>query len=111
MLLNGKLNIYSETEEECGVWLGEKLYKKTTNIGALPNNSTKKITHNIVNIKRIVSVEGAAYNSSGTTLPLPYAAEDGLSILLFANKTEISITTKTNRADYMGYATLLYTKL
>ncbi|RGU89796.1 hypothetical protein DWW31_18255 [Clostridium sp. AF15-17LB] len=109
--LNSKLNIYSETEEECGVWLGEKLYKKTTNIGALPNKSTKKITHNIVNIKRIVSVEGAAYNSSGTTLPLPYAAEDGLSILLFANKTEISITTKTNRADYMGYATLLYTKL
>ena len=109
--INSKLNIYSETEEECGVWLGEKLYKKTTNIGALPNNSTKKITHNIVNIKRIVSVEGAAYNSSGTTLPLPYAAEDGLSILLFANKTEISITTKTNRADYMGYATLLYTKL
>lgn len=108
--------IYSETEREIGVWTdGKPLYQKTIDFGALPNNTTKTVAHNISNLERIVEIKGAAsYPTAGANIAIPYVVNQtttiGLQTQMNINDTNITITTKDNISMYSGYVTLQYTK-
>ena len=47
---------YSTTETVVGEYNGKPLYRKIVNFGALPNNTTKEVTHNIPNINIITRI-------------------------------------------------------
>ena len=102
---------YSETEHIVGKWIdGSALYEKTVDIGALPNATSKFVSHEITNLDKVVSFEGFASNGT-VRLPLPYvgmASTDGVQV--YANATKIVITTGGNSTAYSGYVTLRYTK-
>lgn len=105
---------YSTDEEVIGTFMGETLYRKTVNFGALPNNTTKNVAHGISNLKYIKSYEGTAYNSTNKyflSLPYLHASVANNYIEIYFNDTNISIVTKTDRTPYdVCYVTLEYTK-
>lgn len=110
--LNAEPN-YSTSEVDTKVkWIdGKPIYKKTINIGALPNNTSKSVNHGIANLKRIIRHEGWALASDGTELPLPYAdtAASG-SVCVFASSADIRVVAGADRSGFSGYVTLYYTK-
>ena len=104
---------YLTTEEPCGYWIdGSVIYRKTINVGTMPNNGTKTVAHNISNLKDIIKCEGAGYSqSSGYYYPIPFtAAAQNWSIELAVTSTNIVIYTVIDRSDISGYVTLYYTK-
>ena len=46
-------------------------YLKVIDIGALPNNTTKTVNHNIVGMGGYLHISGIAFSSAGTGQPLP----------------------------------------
>ena len=105
---------YSTSEQDTGCkWIdGKPIYKKTINIGALPNNTGKSVNHGIENLERIIKHEGwALQTSDGAELPLPYAdTAAGGSVVIYAASTYIRISAASNRSGFAGYITLWYTK-
>ena len=105
---------YSTEEQVIGTWLGETLYEKTIDCGALPNNDTKNVNHNIANLKRIVDFSGSAYRSVGdiVNIPLPYVGNNSnLNIVLYVSSTSIGIATFSDRSNFTeSYVTIQYTK-
>ena len=114
--LNGSGATHYSTEEQVvGTWMGEPLYQKTINFGALPNNTQKSINHGISNIAKIVSNTGyATTNSTDYFIPIPwnpanFDAEQ--SVALFSSKSEILIKVSYDLSMYTEcYVTLQYTK-
>lgn len=103
--------IYSEDEHEIGVWIdGKPLYEKTINFGALPNNTSKTVSHNIDNIDKIVSINGIGIGSNSKPLPFVDDAVKTGDILLDASSTNIRIINHYDQSSYNGYITLQYTK-
>lgn len=109
---------YSTTEVDTGyTWIdGSKIYKKTVNIGALPNNGTKNVAHGISNLNILVDLYGAAKFPS-YQLALPCVCDpltDGIGvdagIRVYINSTNIIINTGIDRSAGSGYITLYYTK-
>lgn len=93
---------YSYDEQVIGKWVnGKPLYRKTINIGALPNKATKTINHNIADISTIVRLYGYATNYTNY-IPLPYSHSDtiGLSVVLYATKTQVGVQTGADRSAY-----------
>jgi hypothetical protein len=105
---------YDGNEKIIGTWFGETLYEKTINCGALPNNSTKNVNHNIANLKRIVNFSGCAYRSVGdiVNIPLPYVGNNSnLNTVLYVSSTAIGIATFSDRSAFTeSYVTIQYTK-
>lgn len=103
---------YSTTEQDTGCkWIdGKKIYKKTINIGSLPNATNKNVAHGISSLGIILDMRGIARYTSGISLPLPFVAISQASISLNATSTDIVITTADDRTAASGYVTLLYTK-
>ena len=104
---------YSTSEVNTGAkWIdGTAIYKKTINFGALPNSTAKNVAHSIVSLGKIIKLEGYGRKTSGGTYPLPYASAGSNSIELYANNTNIEITTTSDRTDITEcYVTLYYTK-
>lgn len=105
---------YSEDEQVIGTWVdGSVLYRKTINFGALPNNTTKQIDHNITNISRIVNLHGTAVFSDSSTMTLPYVNIANLVYcvnLNVDNASRINIVTGMDRSEATAYITLEYTK-
>ena len=104
---------YETTESVCGTWLGETLYRKVVNFGALPNNTTKDVNHNISDLKRVVSISGYAYNpTANTSVSLPMVSPTYTQItLIVAFSTYIRMVTQTNLSGYSEcYIVLEYTK-
>lgn len=103
---------YKTTEQKTGfTWVdGRVIYKKTINTGQLPNNSIKEVAHGVTSLRRIINLEGIAYRSTNNTFaPLPCTA--GGPIYLFANATNIQITTTSDRTEFLeSYVTIYYTK-
>ena len=94
-------------------WInGKNIYKKTVNFGALPNATTKIVSHNISNLDTIIKIEGYAYESSSTnTLPLPYVADTtSAGVKLLVSSSSISIWAGVNRSTFNAYITIYYTK-
>lgn len=105
---------YSISEHDTGfTWVdGRKIYKKTINIGTLPNNETISVPHGISNLARIIKIEGNALRpSDGGMFPLPYVSgTEGLSIYVSAGYTELFIGTGSDRTNMNGYITVYYVK-
>lgn len=106
--------IYSYSERQIGVWVnGMPLYQKTINFGALPNNTTKSVAHNIDNLASVAQVYGISWNDSGSYVPIPFINTLGIgsSCQLEVSSTNIMIRTGTNLSSYgHGFVTIRYTK-
>ena len=106
---------YSTTESVIGTWVnGKPVYQKTIEFGALPNNTTKEVAHGISNLARIVSLTGAATNTTTrTSIPIPFVHRSTIStqVQIAITDTQIQIVTATNQSAYNEtYITLQYTK-
>lgn len=107
---------YSTSQEvACGTWVdGKTIYKKTIDLGTLPNNSTKNVQYNISNFSRLVKLEGSAYRSTdGANFPLPFASNSGVNVIAISIDTaitSITVVTNTDRSNMTGYITMYYTK-
>ena len=107
---------YSTDEQVIGTWVdGKPLYQKTVFCGALPNNTTKTITHNIADIDHIINYFGISFASSSgaTSLVLPYVHKTNISgqIAVVCSVSNIEIQTGMDRSSFtQTYVTIQYTK-
>lgn len=106
---------YSTSEVDTGFkWVDNKtIYKKTINIGALPNNTTKNKAHGISNLNDIIHIEGFARYSTGayTRIPIPLVTLDqDTQVSVTIDATNISLKTGADRSAASGHITLWYTK-
>lgn len=101
-----KKQTYSADEIVVGKWIdGKPIYRKIVDIGDLPNNTNKYVTHNI-NIETPISCSGICYNSSASmrfTLPMP-----NTNIWLDVN--QICVLTTVDRTNTRAKAIIEYTK-
>ena len=59
-------DVYSTTEHVVGKWIdGSDVYEKVIDVGTLPSATSKSVPHNIDNLDNMISLLGAAKNSSG----------------------------------------------
>lgn len=103
---------YSENEEVIGTWIdGSTLYRKTVNVGSLPNSTHKEIAHGITNLGIVLRMFGYA-KSTTTSLILPYiTVEHGsYQIALEITDTNVVIWTDYDRSAFSGYVVVEYTK-
>ena len=106
-------NSYSTEEQKTGgTWIdGKPIYRKVIDIGALPNNTTKFVAHNISNLGKVIHIYGYSYG--GDFLPLPYTSANSIaySVQIYADSTNIGIRTGADRSSYSSsYVVLEYTK-
>jgi hypothetical protein len=98
--------IYSTTEQIIGRWIdGKPIYQKTIDFGALPNNTTKLIQHNITYLKDVVGISGFLLKSD-ITVCIPNDTTPGL----WRDGIYLGISTISDNTQYNGYITLTYTK-
>lgn len=113
MINQNMINEYSTKEKIVGKWIdGKPIYRKVINTAELPNNSGKKIDHNISNIDNILSTKGWAFRSTDNIfLNLPSATYDSAAISCYADKKSIIIITYTDRSTFtVSYVIVEYTK-
>ena len=93
-------------------WInGARVYKKTIDFGALPNNTAKTVDHAIQNLNLIIDFEAFAYGLDGTKIPIPYIADTSANnIRLLADNYAVEIITGADRTNMSAYVTLYYTK-
>lgn len=106
-------NIYSTDERVIGVFLGKPLYRKTFNIGTLPNSSTKNIEHNIANLEIIANMYGTSKDGNGNIIMFPNMDLDGIQygVRIVVNNSNIVVMTGSNKTPFTtSYLTLEYTK-
>lgn len=106
-----EISVYSTNELEIGKWIdGKPLYRKVISFGALPNDTTKSVAHNISNLKRVVKLEGFAgssQNLGGITLPHATATPTAL----YADTTNVNVKTTSDATVYTEtYIYIYYTK-
>jgi hypothetical protein len=109
---SGKAVHYSTDEQVIGTWIdGSTLYRKTIDIGALPNSATSKsYAHGITG--NIVRYDISAIDNSGTVIQLPfYSTANNYNIGVYVTSTNIVVETQRDSSGYTHcYATLEYTK-
>ena len=95
-----------------GYWIdGKKIYKKTINFGALPNNTTKNVAHNILNLDNVIDVSGWTFALSQGWFPLPFASTGSYPIEVKVTATNVAVVTTIDRSGIgTCYITLYYTK-
>ena len=109
--------IYS-TEERCiGVWTdGKPLYEKTIEFGALPNNTTKNVAHNIANVDTIWVYGGFVYSTADTTDYEKWGINrPALNAIKYqweatANRTNVKIVDGEDFSGFSAVVTVRYTK-
>ena len=105
---------YSNSEIETGnYWIdGKKIYKKTVNLGSLPNASSANTNHGISNLGTVIEISGFAFASdSYRTIPLPNASSSAqYSVEVNVDNSKVTVSCGTNRSAYDGKVTLYYTK-
>lgn len=106
---------YSLQEKDTGErWIdGRTIFKKTINVGALPNTGLSQTAHNIANLDRVISWEVSASNGSGVELPIglvdatsPFTA--AISVAIAAGT--VDIVTANDRSAFTGFVTVKYVK-
>ena len=116
--------VYSTNETVIGKWIdGRPIYRKVVDLGALPNEGTVRISHNIDNIERIISMRGMAKSSNqNLLLPFPYSfGKDGFNsdgtvkinavpINIYEEQGNIVVYTLSDRSEMTGYVILEYIK-
>lgn len=106
-------NTYSTTETRIGTWINDKpIYRKVIDFGNLPNNTAKRVNHNISNIDRVIRLTGITQvDSSWNSLPLVYSGSEYIyNTTLSCNKTEIVCRTAQDRSGFSAYVIIEYTK-
>lgn len=105
---------YSTSEAYTGEsWIdGKSIYRKTIDIGTLPNATTKTVAHGISNLGLVIKAEGFASESSGVRMTFPFAsvAAVGDQVAMRFEATNIVIITGVDCSSFSGYVTLYYTK-
>ena len=106
---------YSLAEQDTGAkWFdGSAIYKKTVNIGALPDTNQVRYAHGIQDLDVVVKVEGIAYNNNKDHFfPMNTArpSNNANGIGCWSEATNIVVETGVDRTDLTGYVTLYYTK-
>lgn len=114
-IVGGDSHTYSTTEQEVGTWIdGSPVYEKVVDLGALPNNTTKNVAHNISNLGLVISADFSATDGNGQYIFMPHAVANsnyiGYQVSVYATSTNIVIEVGSNRSAYSGYAILRYTK-
>jgi hypothetical protein len=109
--MNG--NNYSTSEINTGnTWIdGKTIYKKTLNVGNLPNNTEKRVALGVV-VDQVVKMEGMSYLGTGNAgfQPLPYVSISSPVVLGFGTADNaVVITTNTDQSARTGYVTVYYT--
>lgn len=98
-ILTGKKFIPTSTSQDF-----RDIFRKTFDIGALPNNGIKNVAHGITEIPinfRLLSMWGAATNTtSGSSIPLPYTSIAGNHVDIKMDTTNIIITTNLDYSLY-----------
>jgi hypothetical protein len=109
--LGGGIYSYTEAVDGRGVD-GKTVYRKTVDFGALPNATSKSVTHGLTGV-RFVHLRGIAINSTtGQYFPIPFVPGSTAGIItLVADATYVTISTGTmDRSAFYAYVTLWYTK-
>lgn len=110
----GALNYSTSEAATGGTWVdGKPIYKKTINMGALPNAADKTVAHGITNLGMVVKLEGVATNGTYYyNLPLVYQGSDSnYNVELYATSTAVGVKANTNRSMFTSsYITIYYTK-
>lgn len=106
---------YSTTEQKTGgTWIdGKPIYRKIVDCGALPNNTSKSVAHNISNLGQVVSLRGIASKSTLQIIPLPYVypPDASYNVGMFVYDDDIRFETRANVSSYIyTYAIIEYTK-
>lgn len=113
--ISGGKHTYSTTEQEVGEWIdGSPVYEKVIDLGALPNNTTKNVAHNIQNLGLIISADFLANDTSGQYIQMPFTVARSnyvnYQVSIYLTDTNIVIETGSDRSTYSGFAILRYTK-
>jgi len=107
---------YSTSEKIVGYDTNYKpIYQKTINFGALPNNVSKMLAHNLANVDKIWIFDGYV---SGTILSLAgtFPLQNGMSYTagatwsFYANRTYIFCDAHNDASGYTASVTVRYTK-
>lgn len=105
---------YSTTEQLIGKWIdNSNLYEKTVDLGALPNASSKTVSHGISNLNKVISMSGICNNrnNAGYARPLPFSDPSTPNIIrIDMGGGNIGISTQADWSSYDGYVTIRYTK-
>ena len=105
---------FSTEEQYLGKWIdGSDYYGKTIVFGALPNATTKAVSHNISNIGKVIDYFGTAIRADKNTMSLPVVSVINLSygVNIYVTATSVSIETAYNYSAFTEtYITILYTK-
>ena len=107
------LHTYSTDEIRVGTWIDNKpLYRKVINFGALPNNTTKNVAHNIANLGEVINISGRVKGNAGYyPIPLQYKGSDSnFNVECFIDSSNVSMVSNTNRSSYSAYVIIEYTK-
>jgi hypothetical protein len=115
---NGKLptsltgESFSITEASTGgEWIdGKTIYKKTVNIGTLPNSANKNTAHGITGLSTMIRWETVGVGTggqAGTYIDLM----SGNGCNTYVQGSNIIIATSISRSDFNGYVTVYYTKV
>lgn len=109
----GQMYDYSSNESAIGHWIdGKTLYRKIIDLGALPNATTKTVTHNVANLDTLITLRGFAYRSSdGMRTSLPFVTNTASGTVdLHYYPTYIQVIAGMNRSTMVGTAIMEYTK-
>ena len=106
---------YSTDEQVVGKWIDNRpIYQKTFDCGALPNNTTKRIAHNVTDFDFVIDMRGIATNTSthiSRELDMISTVQASNSVSLSCGRTNIELSTGTNGSAYnQTYVTLKYVK-
>lgn len=107
---------YSTSEVDTKVkWIdGKTIYRKTVNVGAMPNATTTSTNIGASNVSHYIKIEGVAWTSDGnTTIALPFTqtASTSYQISVYISNGDIMITAGDDKSAYtQGYVTVYYTK-
>lgn len=110
---------FSTTEQDTGQkWTdGKAVFQKTIALGTLPDGpvlDTKTVAHGIAAIETMVQQRvSAAQDATPFYVPMPRSAkttDNGNQIDIFADATNVIISTVNDYSAFTGFITLWYTK-
>lgn len=112
---SANVDLYSTSEVKTNkVWTdGRPIYRKTYDVGALPNTNSKTIDLDITNLDFVIDIYGTCKrNSDSAFLPLPYLYPSNLNeqIAIYLRLGQMIINAGQDRSAFSGYVTLEYTK-
>ena len=88
-------------------YLGKPVYVKAINFGALPNATTKSVSHSASNVDVCIRATGSI--TSGDKRSIPFADING-RVDIFGDSGQVTIKTDYNYSSLSAHATIWYTK-